>query len=76
MTRKHYETIAISLGSSLRDTFKESAAWYTVICVVKTLADDLRATNPRFDRDRFVEFVLDVAEYRRDLDGKKIKGAA
>jgi hypothetical protein len=75
MTRKHYETIAISLGSSLRDTFKESAAWYTVLCVVNTLADDLRATNARFDRDRFVEF-LDVAEYRRDLDGKRIKGAA
>jgi hypothetical protein len=76
MTRKHYETIAISLGSSLRDTYKESAAWYTVLRVVNVLADDLRATNARFDRDRFVEFVLDVAEYRRDLDGKRIKGAA
>lgn len=76
MTRKHFETIAISLGYSLRNTFKESAAWYTVLSVVNALADDLRATNARFDRDRFVEFVLDVAEYRRDLDGKRIKGAA
>jgi hypothetical protein len=76
MTRKHYETIAISLGGSLRETIKQSAPWYTILAVARNLADDLRATNARFDRDRFLEYVLDVAEYRRDLDGKKIKGAA
>jgi hypothetical protein len=76
MTRKHFETIAISLGYSLRNTVKESVEWYVVLGVARGLAVDLRATNPRFDSDRFVEFVRDVGEYRRDLDGKRIKGAA
>ena len=72
MTRKDYNLIATSLGSSLRDVHYESAAWYTLKAAARTLADDLRATNPRFDRERFLEYVLDVAEGRRDLDGKKV----
>jgi hypothetical protein len=76
MTRKHFETIAISLGYQMRNAYNGSAPWYTILGVARNLASDLRATNPRFDPDRFVEFVLDVAEGRRDLEGKKIKGAA
>jgi hypothetical protein len=36
------------------------------------LSHALHADNPRFDRARFLEHVLDVAEGRRDLDGKKV----
>jgi hypothetical protein len=72
MTRKDYNLIAISLGSSLRDVQYESAAWYTLKAAARTLADDLRSTNSRFDRERFLDFVLDVAEGRRDFDGKKV----
>ena len=72
MTRKHFETIAISLGGELRQTVRESAPWYTILGVARVLASDLRTVNPRFDEDRFLEYVLDVAEYRRNLDGKKV----
>lgn len=72
MTRKHFETIAISLGGEMRGAINGSAPWYTILRVARVLASDLRATNPRFDADRFVDFVLDVAEGRRDLDGKKV----
>lgn len=72
MTRKHFETIAISLGWSMRDRFApDSIGWNAILDAAATIAADLRAINPRFDTDRFLEFVLDVAEYRRGLDGKK-----
>ena len=76
MTRKHFETIAISIGWSMRASEPGSIGWNAILDTAATIASDLRTVNPRFDRDRFVEFVLDVAECRRDLEGKRTKGAA
>lgn len=72
MTRKHFETIAISLGQSLRDYDPASNEWEAIVATVHTLAYDLRTLNPRFDMDRFLDFVLDVSTGARDLDGKKV----
>jgi hypothetical protein len=71
MTRKHFETIAISLGSSMREYQADTTGWIAILDAARTLAAELRAINPRFDTYRFLEYVLDVAEGRRDLDGKK-----
>lgn len=72
MTRKHFETIAISLGLSIRDYDVESNEWEAVVATAHHIAHDLRSLNPRFDKNRFLDFVLDVATGARDLDGKKV----
>ena len=72
MTRKHYETIAISLGQTMRDYDPESNEWEAVAATAYGIAFDLRTLNPRFDPDRFLDFVLDVATGARGLDGKKV----
>ena len=72
MTRKHFETIAISLGMQMRDYIPESNEWEVVLDTAAAIAADFRALNPRFDTDRFLTFALEVAEGTRDVDGKKI----
>ena len=72
MTRKHFETIAISIGFRLRDYPVDSPEWNAVMDTASAIASDLRIDNPRFDPQRFQTFILDVAEYRRDLDGMKV----
>lgn len=76
MTRKHFEAIAITLGQQMRRHDDDSAAWSAIWETAIELARDFRVANPRFDVQRFLEFVRDVAEYRRDLDGKRTKAAA
>lgn len=72
MTRKDYELIAISFGATLREHAPQSKEYNAIIDAALNLAADLRSTNPRFDSDRFVEFTLDVAAERRNLDGKRV----
>lgn len=72
MTRKHFETIAISLGQTMRDYPNESNEWEAIHDAALNIAQDLRSLNPRFDPDRFLDFVLQVADGTRDLDGKKV----
>ncbi len=72
MTRQHFETIAISIGYQMRDYQAESREWEAVLDTAGAIAADLRALNPRFDTDRFLDFVLDVATGARDLTGKKV----
>lgn len=72
MTRKHFETIAITLGVQMRDYIPESNEWEVVLDTAAAIAADLRALNPRFDTDRFLTFALEVAEGTRDIDGKKV----
>lgn len=72
MTRKHFETIAITLGMQMRDYIPESNEWEVVLDTAAAIAADLRALNPRFDTDRFLTFALEVAEGTRDIDGKKV----
>jgi hypothetical protein len=72
MTRKHYILIANSLGSHMRFERGDSKAQEVIYLTAQELSHALHADNPRFDRARFLEHVLDVAEGRRDLDGKKV----
>lgn len=72
MTRKHFEAIAITIGYRMRDYEPASREWHAVADTATALCHDFSAANPSFDRDRFIEFVLDVAAGRRDLDGKKV----
>jgi hypothetical protein len=76
MTRKHFTAIAITLGQQMRRYDERPAECQVIWETAIELARDFRVANPRFDVQRFLEFVRDVAEYRRDLDGKQIKGAA
>jgi hypothetical protein len=71
MTRKHYILIANTLGAEMYWERQDKEARDVIYLTAKALASALKTDNPRFDTTRFLEHVLDVAEGRRDLDGKK-----
>jgi hypothetical protein len=60
MTRKDYNLIATTIGWHLRDYTPDSREWNALIDCASGLAADLRATNPRFDSDRFLTFVHEL----------------
>lgn len=72
MTRKHFEAVAITIGAQMRNYEINSAEWQAIFQTASLIAADFRAANPRFVPTRFIQFVLDVANYRRDLDGKAV----
>lgn len=72
MTRKRYEIIATTIGGSMRDYEPGSQGWDAVWHTAALLSADLKAANPRFDPLLFLNWVRDVAQGRRDLDGKKV----
>ena len=72
MTRKDYNLIATTIGWRLRDYAPDSREWKAVIDCASGIAADLRATNPRFDSDRFLMFVHEVANGDRDINGRKV----
>ena len=53
MTRKDYELIAEALYRAYRQT-ELVVAQYGVVSATHRIADALAATNPRFDRERFI----------------------
>lgn len=72
MTRKHFEAIAITLGSQLRRYDPDSFEAVAIRQTANALCSDFARANPAFYGDRFIAFMSDVAEGRRDLMGKKV----
>lgn len=72
MTRKHFEAIAITLGYQLRQYPTNGAEYNAIVQTAAALCRDFAAANSAFYGDRFMAFMYDVAEGRRDLDGKKV----
>lgn len=70
MTRQHFEAIAITLGARMRQ-YDPGPERLAVYATARDLATDFSRFNSAFDLDRFMLFVLEVAENRRDLTGKK-----
>lgn len=72
MTRKHFEAIAITLGFQMRQHDADSPERRAIYQTACALVVDFRTINSNFDTDRFLDFVLDVAEGRRNFFGKKV----
>ena len=72
MTRKHFTAVAITLGYQLRGYQPKSPEWNAVVDTATALCHDFKVANTNFNRDTFLGFMFDVAEGRRDLDGKKV----
>lgn len=71
MTRKDYEAIATALGRALRFTGHTSESGpisAEAAAMIYEVTWELAFTNPRFDRDRFIAWVWEVA------DGKRYEG--
>lgn len=73
MTRKHFQAIAITIGYQMRQYPANSPEWNAIVDTAAALCRDFAAANSAFYGDRFMEFVYDVSEGRRDLDGKVVK---
>ncbi len=54
MTRKDYELLASLLSRALTVS---GANFMGCVAAVNVIADGLRVTNPRFDKDRFIDAV-------------------
>lgn len=76
MTKKHFEAFATAFGHQLRfidaTNLDQIKAFWLAVASFESTAKQL---NPNFDANKFGEWVADVAENRRDVNGKKIKGA-
>lgn len=72
MTRKHFEAVAITIGAQMREHAVGDDAWCAILTTANLLCHDFRRANPSFDSNRFLQFVLDVANGDRDLDGKAV----
>lgn len=72
MTRKHFEAIAITIGHALREHDPNGPEYRAILDTTADLAGTFKQINPAFDFDRFGQFVVDVAQGRRGLDGKKV----
>jgi hypothetical protein len=75
MTRKDYVALAISMGLALRwmqDCESKDGAY----AMAREVADSLNASNMNFQRGRFLDFVYEVADGKRDAEGKIVKNAA
>lgn len=87
MTKKHFISMAIEFGDLYRDIdYRHEQTEQDGTDIVAFVAEDqatrnamysfcavAREINPRFDQDRFIEFVMDVRSGARDLTGKKVK---
>jgi len=84
MTKK-YDTLAASFGYNLRTledakktaTTKDDSIYYeTAIAgywtAVSTYEQIAQQENPRFDKVRFHDFVIEVQLGSRDINGKKV----
>lgn len=84
MSKRDFEAMALQLGEAKRVAFRlwddDRAAAVEVIARVSFAASKFcnvaAASNPAFDRDRFLAFVDEVGTGTRDLDGRKVKVSA
>ena len=75
MSRKDYVSLAISMGLALR--FIEDGERKAGACdMVYAVADSLNASNMNFQMARFLDFVSEVAEGKRNAEGKIVKHAS
>ena len=78
LTRRDFESVATSLGLAWRfgrdcgDPNRDGVMLEAAMAV----ANGFRDVAPRFDRDRFVAWVTEVADGKRGADGKLRKGCA
>ena len=71
MTRKDFTLIANALGTELRYA-DPGAEWGAIWNTTHKIAHALAHTNPRFDRERFIQHVKDVATGRRTVEGNLV----
>lgn len=70
MSRKHFESVATSLGLAWKHADAETDAGF--FAAVGAVADAFKEENPRFDFDRFVSWVFEVRDGKRDAMGRKV----
>ena len=76
LTRRDFESVATSLGLQWRfgrgdgDPVVEGTRNAVMFAAAAAVADGLKESNPRFDFDRFMAWVIEVSEGRRGADGK------
>ena len=70
MSRKDYDYLATVMGLELR--FLEGERYDGAAHLVRELTDALAAIGPRFDRAKFMEYVTDVRDGKRNAQGERV----
>jgi hypothetical protein len=74
MSRKDYVSLAISMGLALR--YVEEGEKEGAYVMVEVVANSLNASNLNFDKGRFLDFMYEVADGKRNAEGKVVKKTA
>lgn len=81
MAKKHFTAMAIEFGSILRDLYSNddltdvsaNAAIDAIHATIRGFVRVAKSANSAFDATTFWNFIEDVQEGRRDLDGRIVK---
>jgi hypothetical protein len=76
MSRKDYVSLAISMGLAIRFMDENVETRLGAYGMLEAVIDSLNASNMNFDKTRFRDFVNEVAEGKRNAEGKIVKNAA
>lgn len=72
MSRKHFESVATAMGLEMRYGSQDEVTQGAYLLMVAKVGQAFREGNPRFDFDRFLGWVLEVARGERDAEGRKV----
>ena len=71
MTRKMYEQMATEFGLAMQE--QDSEAEYGLWAGVKAFCTVAKRDNPKFNAERFNQWVTEVCDGERNVNGERIK---
>ena len=73
MSKKDYIKLATAFGGTLRHFDGNESLRGSALMIIEDFTRVAKSDNAAFDSYRFMEWVSDVSEGRRDMEGNKVK---
>ena len=75
MSKKDYIKLATAFGATLRHFDGNESLRGSALMIIEDFTRVAKSDNPAFDSYRFMEWINEVSDGRRDMEGKKVKSA-